>query len=61
MKNKIKINRVFKHGEYEILKCFDCFGNWNYTLMYKGAFRVQSFDFNRLKAIAINNAPYLAN
>ena len=61
MKNSITINRVFKSGDYEIMKCFDRFGNCNYTLMYKGKFRIQSFDFNRLKMIALNNVPHLAN
>ena len=61
MKKRITINRVFKSGDYEIMKCVDHFGNCNYALMYKGKFRIRSFDFSRLKMIAINDTPYLAN
>lgn len=61
MKNKITIKTVFKCGDYEIMKVYDRFGNWNYALMYKGKFRIQSFDFDRLKKIAVNDLACLAN
>ena len=58
---KHEIKRIFKWKDYEIFKCVSPFGDWKYRLCYKGAFRIDSYDFNRLKTIAINDTPWLAN
>lgn len=59
--NKIKIEKVFKHKAYEIMKVYDCFGNWNYTMLYNGKFRKQSYDFAYLRDIALNNENWKLN
>ena len=59
--NRIKIEGVFKHGLYEIKRVYDNFGNWNYTMFYKGKFRKQSYNFEYLCDIALNDENWKLN
>ena len=59
MKVEMKIERVLKHGNFEIVKVTSRkYGDWKYSLLYNGLHMLDSYSFEQLRDIAYSNKPW---